>query len=353
MDLPTIEKNINTYWNTTNIMEKIIEQKKDSPKWGFLDGPPFVNGNPHHGHLLVSSIKDTMARYMNQKGYQVSYQIGFDCHGLPLEQEAEKKVGKCSPIDTIDKITEFNDECRNIISNCSEVWFDTLERLGRQFDRSETYYTSNFEFMQVIWWAFKKLWDKKLIYRSKKVMPYSPLCETPLSNFEANSNYQERSDISIYVKFKIVDTDEYLLIWTTTPWSLFANQGICVNPTFEYNLIEILLTNQKLWLCQFAIDKLFNKNDYYIIKTVLGSELFGLKYEPIFKVDNYDNYKVYCDNYIQDTTGTGLVHLAPLYGEDDMRVMKQNEYNIENLPEYIIDTQVKFNIDYIINIQNL
>jgi isoleucyl-tRNA synthetase len=353
MDLPNIEKNISNFWKNNNIREKIVEQKKDSPKWIFLDGPPFVNGNPHHGHLLVSSIKDTMARFMNQKGYQISYQIGFDCHGLPLEQEAEKKVGKCSYVDSLEKIKEFNNECRNIISNCSEVWFDTLEKLGRQFDRSQTYFTSSFEFMQVIWWAFKNLWDKDLIYRSKKVMPYSPLCETPLSNFEANSNYQERTDISIYVKFKIENTDENLLIWTTTPWSLFANQGICINPEYEYNLIEVLSTKEKLWLCSFAIEKLFTKDNYILIKTVLGVDLLGMRYEPIFKINNYENYKIYIDKYVQNTTGTGLVHLAPLFGEDDMRVMKNDGYDINNLPEYLIDSQVRFNIDININNNNI
>uniref|UniRef100_A0A6C0EBY6 isoleucine--tRNA ligase n=1 Tax=viral metagenome TaxID=1070528 RepID=A0A6C0EBY6_9ZZZZ len=353
MDLPNIEKNISNFWKNNNIREKIVEQKKDSPKWIFLDGPPFVNGNPHHGHLLVSSIKDTMARFMNQKGYQISYQIGFDCHGLPLEQEAEKKVGKCSYVDSLEKITEFNNECRNIISNCSEVWFDTLEKLGRQFDRSQTYFTSSFEFMQVIWWAFKNLWDKDLIYRSKKVMPYSPLCETPLSNFEANSNYQERTDISIYVKFKIENTDENLLIWTTTPWSLFANQGICINPEYEYNLIEVLSTKEKLWLCSFAIEKLFTKDNYILIKTVLGVDLLGMRYKPIFKINNYENYKIYIDKYVQNTTGTGLVHLAPLFGEDDMRVMKNDGYDINNLPEYLIDSQVRFNIDININNNNI
>jgi isoleucyl-tRNA synthetase len=352
MDTVLIEKNINTFWKNNKIKEKIIDQNKSNPEWIFLDGPPFVNGNPHHGHLLVSSIKDTMARYMNQKGYCVSYQIGFDCHGLPLEQAAESKIGKCSPNDTNLKIIEFNNECRNIIKSCSEIWFDTLEKLGRQFDKSQTYFTSNFEYMQVIWWSFKKLWDKNLIYRSKKVMPYSPLCETSLSNFEANSNYQERNDISIYVKFKITNSNEFLLIWTTTPWSLFANQGICINPTFTYYLIE-LSSFDKLWLCQFAIDKLFKQDNYTILKTIIGSELVGLKYDPIFKIDNYNNYQIYGDNYIQEMTGTGLVHLAPLYGEDDMRVMIKYGYDINNLPEYLIDSQVKFNIDYYVNNNNI
>ena len=224
MNFNTMEQDIITFWNDYQLKDKIIESRINSDKWEFLDGPPFVNGVPHHGHLLVSSIKDTMARYMSQKGYQISYQIGFDCHGLPLEQEAEKRVGKVSPNDSIEQLVKFNDECRTIISNCSEIWYKTLGRLGRQFDTSQTYYTSDFKYMESLWYAFRQLWEQGLIYSSKKVMPYSPQCETPLSNFEANSNYQDRQDISVYVKFKIVDRDEYLLIWTTTPWSLFGNQ---------------------------------------------------------------------------------------------------------------------------------
>ena len=345
MDFNIFEKQIINYWNDNNIINEIKESRKESPQWHFLDGPPFVNGTPHHGHLLVSSIKDTMARYMSQKGYQISYQIGFDCHGLPLEQEAEKKVGKVSPNDNIEKLKEFNDECRNIISNCSEVWYETLGRLGRNFDKSQTYKTCDLKYMESLWWAFNKLWKDGLIYQSKKVMPYSPKCETPLSNFEASSNYQERTDISIYVKFKLVDSDEYLLIWTTTPWSLFANQGICVNGDFDYQLVE-LNNIEKLWVAKDFVEKLFNdpKYTFNILKTISGNELVGLKYIPIFPVNNYDDYKIYADSYVQNTSGTGLVHLAPLFGADDMRVMKLN-----SIPDYLVDSQVKYTINYIVN----
>jgi isoleucyl-tRNA synthetase len=341
MNFNEIEQDIITYWKNYQLKNKLIESRKTCPKWEFLDGPPFVNGSPHYGHLLVSFIKDTIGRYMSQKGYSISYQIGFDCHGLPLEQEAEKQVGKISPTDTNEKLTIFNDECRRIISSCSDIWYDTLERLGRQFDKSQTYYTSDFKFMESIWWAFKKLWNQNLIYRSKKVMPYSPKCETPLSNFEATSNYQDRTDIAVYVKFKRVNMDEYFLIWTTTPWSLFANQGICINATFDYNLI--CLNNEKLWICSDFVSTFLN---YTIIKTVKGSDLIGLSYEPIFTLDNYNNYIVYADNYVTNKSGTGLVHLAPMYGVDDMRVMKASGYVDSQLPEYLINSECKFTNDY-------
>jgi len=346
LDFNIFEKEIIDYWKQNNTKQQIKESRKDSPIWQFLDGPPFVNGSPHHGHLLVSSIKDTMARYMRQKGYQITYQIGFDCHGLPLEQEAEKTFGKVSPNDTLERLTGFNNQCREIISNCSETWYDTLERLGRQFDKSQTYKTCDLKYMESLWGAFKKIWDDKLIYQSKKVMAYSPKCETPLSNFEASSNYQERTDISAYVKFKLVEFDEYLLCWTTTPWSLFANQGICVNCEFDYQLVELthLDSVEKLWVAQEFVKSLFYKYDFKILKTIKGLLLSGLEYIPIFPVNNYYNYKIYTDSYVKNTSGTGLVHMAPLFGNDDMRVMK-----LPQIPDYLIDSQVRYNINYIIN----
>ena len=188
-------------------------------------------------------------------------------------------------------------------------------------------------------------------------MPYSPLCETPLSNFEANSNYQERTDTSVYAKFNIEDSDEKLLIWTTTPWSLFANQGICVNPELTYTLIHLDTKDgsELVWMCQDLIEKFCvgEFSSYQIVRTCLGEDLVGLKYRPIFKIPGYSNYQVYGDTYVQSTTGTGLVHLAPLFGEDDMRVMKLNGYQDSQLPEYLVDSQVRFNIDYHLNNTNI
>jgi isoleucyl-tRNA synthetase len=324
MHFNKIEEDIINFWDKYKLQDKIIKSRKNGIKWEFLDGPPFCNNVPHHGHLLVSSIKDTIAKFKTQQGYQINYQLGFDCHGLPLEQEAEKKVGKTTPNDSIKKLTEFNNECRNIISNCSEDWYSILGRLGRQFDKSQTYFTSSLPYMKSLWWAFKQLWDKKLIYLSKKVMPYSSLLETPLSNFEANSNYQERTDISVYVKFQIKNSDEKLLIWTTTPWSLFANQGICVNAELNYCLVEYF--NDKLWLCEDTLDRVLT--NYIKLKTIKGKEFEGLEYLPIFPIKNWNNYKVHTDSYVDSATGTGLVHLAPIFGEDDMRVMKKTGYTI-------------------------
>ncbi len=355
MEFNKIEESIRQYWKDDKVQEQIQTSRVTCPKWEFLDGPPFVNGSPHHGHLLVSTIKDTMARYMSQKGYQISYQIGFDCHGLPLEQEAEKLVGKVGPNDTQERVKLFNDTCRGIIGNCSEKWYEILGQLGRQFNRDQTYYTSDFNYMKSLWDAFKTLWDKDLIYCSKKVMPYSPLCETPLSNFEANQNYKERTDISVFVRFKVINKcildhqNEYLVVWTTTPWSLFANQGICVNASLSYSLVEY--ENNNYWITTTAIDRVFHPGTYKIIHSTIGKELTNIRYEPIFNTSICTN-RVYADNYVDDKTGTGIVHLAPLFGEDDMRVMKQNSYTMDMLPA-IVDSGVKFNFDYFVNGKNI
>jgi isoleucyl-tRNA synthetase len=306
-------------------------------QYDILDGPPFINTpNVHFGHLLVSTIKDTISRYMTKKGYIIVNKLSFDCHGMPIEQEAIKIVGNISPTDSIDKIKLFNDECRNIIAINTEKWYIAFDKLGRKFDRTLTYNTSDFKYMQCIWYYFKQLYDDGLIYKAKKVMPYSPQLQSVLSNFEAQSNYQDRTDISVYVKFKLADIDEYLLIWTTTPWSLFGNQGICINPNLNYKLI--LYHDDKIWICENCI----KFKDYTIIKTINGKELIGLKYIPLFKLKDYDNYQVYSDTYVDDKTGTGLVHLAKFFGADDMRVMQSEKY----LPEYLVDSQVKFTINH-------
>ena len=341
MDFKNAEDNVRKEWRENNIQQKIklSRQENGLGKWAFKDGPPFANGEPHQGHVLVSTIKDTMARYHSQKGYEISYQIGFDCHGLPLEQKAEEKVGKVSPTDSLDRIKVFNDCCREIIGNCSEVWYDVLGQLGRQFEREETYYTSSFDYMKELWKAIKTLWDKDLIYVSKKVMPYSPLCETPLSNFEANSNYKERTDISVYTRFKVKDKNEYLVIWTTTPWSLLANQGICVNPDLMYALVES--NGEHYWVSNNSIHTIFSEQIVTVVNICSGKDLEGLEYEPIFNHSTLP-YRVYCDSYVKDDTGTGLVHLAPLFGDDDYRVMNVSS---DQLPSHLIDSQVRFLVD--------
>lgn len=353
MDFSKLEEAVRAEWQKNGIQETIKTSRSASSKeFKFLDGPPFCNGQVHAGHVLVSTIKDTMARYKGQQGYKISYQLGFDSHGLPIESEAEKTVGKVGPTDSLEKITVFNNRCREIIANCSESWFSTLGQLGRQFDRDQTYYTCSFDYMRHLWRAFKQLYDDDLIYMSKKVMPYSGPCETPLSNFEASSNYKDRTDISVYVAFKLKDIknrDQYIVIWTTTPWSLLANQGICVNPDLIYTLVQPEDTNKQYWISQNSINKLFDPTKCKIIAITPGRTLANLEYEPIYNNSNVP-YKVYADLYVKDETGTGAVHLAPLFGEDDYRVMK---LPAEQIPEHIVDSQVRFTVDELVNETNI
>lgn len=353
MEFAKLEESIRAEWQENNLQNQIKNSRTDTSKeFKFLDGPPFCNGTVHSGHILVSTIKDTMARYKSQQGYKISYQLGFDSHGLPIESEAEKTVGKVSPTDSLERITVFNNRCREIIENCSDSWFSTLGQLGRQFDRDQTYYTCSFDYMKHLWKSFKKLYDDDLIYMSKKVMPYSGPCETPLSNFEATSNYKDRTDISVYVAFKLKNLpepqsnkDQYIVIWTTTPWSLLANQGICVNPELIYNLVEPPNSDKQYWISQNSISKLFDPTKCKIVAVTPGRTLANLEYEPIYNNSKVP-YKLYADSYVKDDTGTGAVHLAPLFGEDDYRVMKLTS---EQIPEHIVDSQMRFTVDELAN----
>ena len=199
------EEKILKWWNENKIYKKLMDARKDNPLFSFLDGPPFVNGNPHCGHVLVSYIKDTVLRHYSTRGFYVPRTIGFDCHGLPLEKEAEKIINVKTKKEIEEYgIDKYNNTCRNIIKNCSNVWQETLERMGRWSDWDNTYYTSSQKFMKTEWWAFKKLWDKNLIYYGRKVMPYSPACATALSNFESNLNYRDIVDQSVFVEMELV-----------------------------------------------------------------------------------------------------------------------------------------------------
>ncbi len=348
MEFAKLEEVIRAEWQRNNLQEQIKNSRTETGKeFKFLDGPPFCNGQVHSGHILVSTIKDTIARYKSQQGYKISYQLGFDSHGLPIESEAEKTVGKVSPTDSLERITVFNNRCREIIANCSDSWFSTLGQLGRQFDRDQTYYTCSFDYMRHLWRAFKQLYDDDLIYMSKKVMPYSGPCETPLSNFEASSNYKDRTDISVYVAFKLKHSkqDQYIVIWTTTPWSLLANQGICVNPEIIYTLVQPEDSNKQYWISQNSIGKLFDTTKCKVLAVTPGRTLANLEYDPIYNNSEVP-YKVYADLYVKDDTGTGAVHLAPLFGEEDYRVMKLQS---EQIPEHIVDSQMRFTVDELAN----
>ncbi len=235
---PQLEEEVLAYWERARIFERSIEEREraGAPDFVFYDGPPFATGLPHYGHLLTSFIKDTIPRFWTMRGYRVERRFGWDCHGLPVEMEVEKELG----LETSEElerfgVDRFNETCRSIVLRYTAEWRKTIRRIGRWVDFDGGYLTMQRSFMESVWWVFKQLWDKGLVYEGHRVVPYSWRCATPLSNFEANLNYRDVQDPSITVRFRVRGEDDtWLLAWTTTPWTLPANLALCVNPDLEY-----------------------------------------------------------------------------------------------------------------------
>ena len=329
-NITDIEEQVLEFWNKNNIFEKSINLNKE--KFKFFDGPPFATGDPHYGHILVANIKDTICRFQTvANNKSIPRVAGWDCHGLPIEYEIEKKLG----IKTKEQVLEFgidnyNKECKNVVMKCEDNWKKTIGRIGRWLDFDNSYKTMDIDYMEKVWWVFKQLYDKNLITRDFRVMPYSIACNTPLSNFEANSNYKDINEQSIIVSF--ISTDPKLclfsdkvniLVWTTTPWTLVANTSLCVNPDFNYNFISC---DDKVYICvEEQTESLFVGKDIEIKKIIKGSELQNIEYNPIFNYNkNISNFKIVSDTFVLNSSGTGIVHLAPAFGEDDYNVCKKN-----------------------------
>ena len=318
------EEDIYKYWTENETFNKSTKENNSMKDYTFYDGPPFATGLPHYGHILAGMIKDTVTRYHHNLGKNVERVAGFDTHGLPIEYEIEKEI-KIKTTDEILKygIGNYNDKCRGIVLKYAKEWEQTMGRLGRWIDFKNAYKTMDKNFMNSVWWVFKQLYDKKRVYEGVKIMPYSTTCGTSLSNFETQQNYQEVQDDSLYIclplvgKFKEYDNVS-IMVWTTTPWTLPANYALCVNVDIEYCLLEskqILATN--------LISSVFKKNIPKILETFKGSELVGLNYKPPFNFLDHE-FKILGDNYVSESDGTGIVHIAPSHGEDDYRVCLEN-----------------------------
>ena len=328
--IPKIEKKILKFWQRENIFAKSIEQKKNKPFFSFYDGPPFASGPPHYGHILASTIKDTVLRYWTMKGYQVPWRVGWDCHGLPVENLIEKELGFRSKKD-IEKfgIKKFNQACRESVFRCTADWSKTLRRVGRWADYSDAYATLDNNYIESVWWVFKQLWNKGLVYQDYRVTPYCPRCGTPLSNFELNQPgaYQDVEDESVYVKFPLKgEKNTYFLVWTTTPWTLPANTGIAVGSKIKY--VKVKSNNEFYILAKKRLEVLDKQGKYLVKEEFLGKDLVGIEYEPFYKMDlDKQGYRVVPADFVSVEDGTGLVHIAPAFGEDDMNLGKK-----ENLP---------------------
>ena len=324
-----MEHEILDFWDQESIFQQSLKNTKDKKPYIFYDGPPFATGLPHHGHLVASTIKDVVPRYWTMKGRYVMRRFGWDCHGLPVEHEIDKKLG-ISAQDAINSlgVRGYNDECRAIVQRYVSEWRQTITRIGRWVDFENDYKTMDTWFMESVWWAFKQLWDKGLIYQGMKVVPVSTELGTPLANFEATSNYKDVQDPAITVLLKIIDREEYLAVWTTTPWTLPSNLAVCVGANIDYCLVEDPDTGLKFYLAEERISAYEDKGRFTILGSMKGDRLVGLSYEPPFDYFLSEREKgafvVLSDDYVTTDSGTGLVHQAPAFGEEDYRVLNEN-----------------------------
>ena len=327
------EKDLVQYWKENKTFEKSVEMRPKDNAYVFYDGPPFITGVPHHGTLLSSIAKDVVPRYWTMKGKRVERVWGWDCHGLPAEVFTEKKLGIKDKRDIGTKISleEYILTCRENMVQTGNLWEDTIDRIGRWVDFKGAYKTMDKEFMESVWWAFKTLYDKGKIYEGEKVLLYCTRDATPISKAEVamDNSYQDVTDPSVFVKFKLVGEDSYLLAWTTTPWTLPANTAVAVNKDFEYS--EVLVDGQKFILAKELLDKVLTDEKhkvlpYEVLRTFKGSELVGRSYEPLFEDRGEKAHKVWDADYVTLEDGTGLVHLAPAYGEEDYALSREKGF---------------------------
>ncbi|MDB5159892.1 MAG: ileS [Candidatus Saccharibacteria bacterium] len=324
------EKDIIRYWKDNKTFEKSIEQRPVSNSYVFYDGPPFITGVPHHGTLLSSIVKDAVPRYQTMKGKHVERVWGWDTHGLPAENFIEKKLGITSRHEVGEKISleEYITTARESMVSNAALWEDTIDRIGRWVDFKGAYRTMDKDYMESVWWAFKQLYEKGKIYEGERVLMYDTQWATPLSKAEVTMDagaYIDVTDPSVYTKFKIIGEEYSLLAWTTTPWTLPANTAVAVNPDVEYAEVEIdgeHLVIAKELLNTVLTDEKHNVLNYKIIRAISGESLVGKSYEPLF-VDRGENaHKVWAADYVTTDSGTGIVHLAPAYGEEDFILAK-------------------------------
>ena len=336
ISFPQIEVEILKYWDQYNAFHRSLA-KESKNDFVFYDGPPFANGLPHYGHLLSGYIKDVFARYKTMSGYHVQRRFGWDCHGLPAELATEKELGISGRIAIGEfGIDKFNQHCRTSVLKYTNEWNWYVNRQARWVDFDNDYKTMDLSYMESVLWVFKSLYDKGLIYRSSRVMPYSWACETPVSDFETkiDNSYREKQSKTVTIAVKLVDSykiihgDLYMLIWTTTPWTLPSNLALAVGQEIEYSIIK---HNNKYYIIASALVQKYEKEiGVDIVKTLLGRELLNLNYEPIFDYfkSHKGAFKVISGDFVTTEDGTGIVHIAPGFGEDDQRIATENGIEI-------------------------
>lgn len=328
----SVEKKILKFWDEKNIFQKSIDNRKGCKPYVFLEGPPTANGMPHPGHILTRVVKDLILRYQTMKGHYILRKAGWDTHGLPVEIEVEKELGLSDKQEVENYgISDFNKECKKCVFKYENVWVDMTKRIGFWLDMNDPYITLENDYIESVWWSLKQAWEKKLLYKGHKVVPYCPRCGTALSSHEISQGYKNVKEPSIFVKFKIKDEDAYFLAWTTTPWTLISNVALAVHPDQLY--IKVRYKNQELILAEERASILLKGQQYDIIDGFKGKELEGKEYEPLFdyaKPKKKAWYIVLADFVTMDD-GTGIVHIAPAFGEDDYNVGRKYDLPVIQL----------------------
>lgn len=348
------EERILSYWKEKSIFEKTLHKPSPKGNWVFYDGPPYATGLPHFGHILPTTLKDVFPRYKTMNGYRVERRWGWDCHGLPIENLVEKALGLKNKKDIEEYgIDKFNKKARESVFTYVKEWKEIIPRLGRFADMDNDYRTMDTSFMESVWWTFKSLFDKGLVYEGFKVMYFCPHCGTSLSNFEVAQSYKDITDISAYVTFKLKESfkgheNVAILAWTTTPWTLPGNAAIAVNPELDYVLIET--QDKKLILAKARLEGF--KHEYKILEEFKGSDLNNVAYSPIFpyyekegtlnkneEAKRANIWKIYTADFVTASDGTGVVHIAPAFGEDDLNLA--NKYNVPVIQHVATDGTMK------------
>ncbi len=335
MEVNEIEKEILEFWEKDKTFEKSLKKNKNKKPYIFYDGPPFATGMPHYGHILGSVTKDVYGRFWTMKGRYVRRVWGWDCHGLPIENIAEKGLGINSK-DEIEKmgIKKFNDYCRSKVLEYANSWKEVVKRIGRWADMENSYKTMDNEYIESVWWAFKQLWEKGYIYEGEKILMYCPRCSTPLAKAEIamDNSYKNIKEDSIVVKFKLINKKSnenvYALAWTTTPWTLPSNLALTVNPNLEYVYLRDKSDGAVYLLAKKLVNNFFkNPQEYEILEEIKGRKLEGEEYEPLFDYfkNNKNSFKFLLGDFVTAEDGTGIVHTAPAFGEDDYAVCKKYE----------------------------
>ena len=352
VDLPGLDARILDFWDSIDAFRTSIEMRTEESEYTFYDGPPFATGSPHYGHILQGVVKDIVPRYWTMRGHRVERRFGWDTHGLPVEMEVEKQLGVSGPREIAELgIDTFNEACRTMVNTTTEDWYDVTRKIGRWVDFENDYKTMDTDFMESVWWVFRQLWDKGLVYRDFKVLPYSYGATTPLSNFEANLDYRDVDDPAITVRVKAtatngaVEAGDWLTFWTTTPWTVPSNLAIAVGLDIEYARVTVPDDDRTYWVATDRVSSVFG-DDVERHATALGSDLVGTPYEPPFGYflteRDKGSFVVIPSRDVTTGEGTGLVHMAPAYGEADFQAM--HAAGLESLVDPV-DAEARFTDD--------